>query len=774
MSVAVRAVSGPRDPVGAVMTLRHPDTVLSVAFLGEDTIVTSCQDHTVRVWSTASWVCLQELRGHRRAVLAAVDAGDGVLLSASSDASLRVWARGGARHEASNSLDFAAVAEIGLGSGIVFTLLAKAAAETVSLPDGVLEASVAVFAGLQDTSVLRLSLKLQRGPGNALPSCTVVGATRFGGCTGFVYAALLCPVGGEPGPSPLFWEASPLLIAGSGDGAVRVWDALANAGRDTVACPFSATHGIATCAVPPQAASVSATRSLVSPALSEQQRAHEHGHGHGHRHHGHAHSSRKGGGSTDAWDDVPSTVAQGSAAADGMLLGHCGTVYALACTGRDLFAGTQDACIRVWDIATFHLKYVLQGHTKEVLCLAVCDAEAPRAAVTGSSLASHGPGAPVVASGSADHTVRLWSSRTYMCVAVIEDHRGVVLGLAARGATLLSASADSTVRAFDVATLLAPDPTGARSMALTPRGAAGIPGALLPSESPPSGPLITTERGLGGRPPLASDASLDSVAERDFTVTASEVIRREVSSRDSEPTASASGLSARTPGVAALPPPPLTERFELSERSLVHLLRELVAVPSVSLSEGAQSRDVQACWRAAQIVQEVLQAVGAECRQVQGAPGANPIVIARLGGWKKGVPVVCIHAHYDVQPAGDTKAWESPPFILTGRDGFLYGRGASDNKGPLLAQVSLGSAVHVGHSVVCRAVDTRGPPRDACHWQVFAAARYVRRLEEDGGATLKPLSFVFAIEGEGENGSTGFREGILQNLHWFEGTSVGE
>jgi di- and tripeptidase len=40
--------------------------------------------------------------------------------------------------------------------------------------------------------------------------------------------------------------------------------------------------------------------------------------------------------------------------------------------------------------------------------------------------------------------------------------------------------------------------------------------------------------------------------------------------------------------------------------------------------------------------------------------------------------------HYDVVPASD-KDWTSPPFELTSRNGYLYGRGVSDNKGPILA-----------------------------------------------------------------------------------------
>ncbi|XP_044282436.1 cytosolic non-specific dipeptidase isoform X1 [Varanus komodoensis] len=61
-----------------------------------------------------------------------------------------------------------------------------------------------------------------------------------------------------------------------------------------------------------------------------------------------------------------------------------------------------------------------------------------------------------------------------------------------------------------------------------------------------------------------------------------------------------------------------------------------------------------------------------------------PIILGKLGSdpHKK---TVCVYGHLDVQPAALEDGWDSEPFTLVERDGKLYGRGSTDDKGPVLA-----------------------------------------------------------------------------------------
>src|SRR5512139_2001082 len=105
-------------------------------------------------------------------------------------------------------------------------------------------------------------------------------------------------------------------------------------------------------------------------------------------------------------------------------------------------------------------------------------------------------------------------------------------------------------------------------------------------------------------------------------------------------------------------------------------LSKLVAQPSV----GAQNLGMREC---AALVSGMLKARGFEV-QVMDTRGAPVVYAERKGTSDK---TLLIYNHYDVQPPEPLELWESLPFEPTLRDGKLFGRGVSDDKGQFTARL---------------------------------------------------------------------------------------
>lgn len=106
------------------------------------------------------------------------------------------------------------------------------------------------------------------------------------------------------------------------------------------------------------------------------------------------------------------------------------------------------------------------------------------------------------------------------------------------------------------------------------------------------------------------------------------------------------------------------------------LLSELVALPSVAAEGRAQAETAAAVAR---MLRELGLSV--ELHETAGAP----MVFAERR--VAGAPTLLLYNHYDVQPADPLELWSSDPFTLSERDGHLYGRGASDDKGQLVSRI---------------------------------------------------------------------------------------
>lgn len=134
------------------------------------------------------------------------------------------------------------------------------------------------------------------------------------------------------------------------------------------------------------------------------------------------------------------------------------------------------------------------------------------------------------------------------------------------------------------------------------------------------------------------------------------------------------------------------------------------------------------CHQGAAFLRRHCCFLGATTKLLSTGPDTNPVVYARFSATTsvRSPKTLLFYGHYDVVSAETNRPkWRTDPFRLTSINGFLYGRGVSDNKGPILAAL-------------------------------YAAADLVRKkaLECD---------IVFLIEGEEEAGSQGFQEAVREN-----------
>ncbi|HSQ61462.1 MAG TPA: M20/M25/M40 family metallo-hydrolase [Acidobacteriota bacterium] len=111
------------------------------------------------------------------------------------------------------------------------------------------------------------------------------------------------------------------------------------------------------------------------------------------------------------------------------------------------------------------------------------------------------------------------------------------------------------------------------------------------------------------------------------------------------------------------------------DENLAELCR-YVAQPSIA----AQNRGMEAC---AALVEGMLRRRGFAVETL--SSGGAPVVVAERAG--RSDRTLLIYNHYDVQPPEPLELWTSPPFEPALREGILYGRGVSDDKGHLTSRL---------------------------------------------------------------------------------------
>ncbi len=114
----------------------------------------------------------------------------------------------------------------------------------------------------------------------------------------------------------------------------------------------------------------------------------------------------------------------------------------------------------------------------------------------------------------------------------------------------------------------------------------------------------------------------------------------------------------------------------------VHLesLLTCLRFPSIS-TDSRHAGDVRACadWLAGRLGDAGFTT------EIHPTPG-HPVVLAK-NVHRPGRPTVLLYGHYDVQPVDPLELWKSPPFEPRIESGVIYARGATDNKGQLMAHL---------------------------------------------------------------------------------------
>lgn len=159
------------------------------------------------------------------------------------------------------------------------------------------------------------------------------------------------------------------------------------------------------------------------------------------------------------------------------------------------------------------------------------------------------------------------------------------------------------------------------------------------------------------------------------------------------------------------------------EDMMLTSLREFVSFKTIS----SRPEYAEDCRRGASFLRGLFKKLGADVDMLSNEDTLHhPVVLAKFSGKLEPTEKrkrILFYGHYDVVPADVKKSkWNNDPFQLTGTNGYLYGRGVSDNKGPIMAAL-------------------------------YAVTDLVQAKSLDSDV-------VFLIEGQEESGSCGFKETV--------------
>jgi acetylornithine deacetylase/succinyl-diaminopimelate desuccinylase-like protein len=176
----------------------------------------------------------------------------------------------------------------------------------------------------------------------------------------------------------------------------------------------------------------------------------------------------------------------------------------------------------------------------------------------------------------------------------------------------------------------------------------------------------------------------------------------------------------------------MTDRVEAyideNQNRFIEQLKQFMRFPSVSAQQ-QHDGDTRAC---AEWVADHLRTLGFEAALVD--IGGKPIIRAAMKG--ESSKRVLIYGHYDVHPEDPLDQWKTPPFEPTVRDGILYGRGATDDKGQVFTHFkAVESLLRAEGKLPCEVIFLLEGEEESGG---DALARYVKQAKDE----LKPDAVV--------------------------------
>lgn len=121
-----------------------------------------------------------------------------------------------------------------------------------------------------------------------------------------------------------------------------------------------------------------------------------------------------------------------------------------------------------------------------------------------------------------------------------------------------------------------------------------------------------------------------------------------------------------------------------NKERLLGQLKQFLAIPSIS-TDSTHKEDVE---KAAQFIISYIKEIGFSDVELMETKG-HPVVYAEYMEAGEDAPTVLFYGHYDVQPVDPLDEWISDPFRAEIRDGRIYARGASDDKGQVFMHLAV-------------------------------------------------------------------------------------